>query len=139
VSPSAGSKVEAAGAVPWRPLHDDGIEVAVVHRGRYDDWSFPKGHLEAGESSEQAARREVLEEAGLLGPLGVELRPSRYEDRHGRPKVVRWWAMEVTGGEFVPNDEVDELRWLAPTEAYQLLTYADDRALLGELLGAFEP
>ena len=118
-------RIEAAGGVVIR----DG-KVAVVHRDRYDDWSLPKGKLDKGESFEQAALREVLEETGLQVELGEELEPVSYVDQKGRPKVVRYWLMEVVGGEFQANDEVDELRWLAPAEAVGLLSYPHDRELV---------
>jgi len=118
-------RIEAAGGVVIR----DG-KVAVVHRDRYDDWSLPKGKLDKGESFEQAALREVLEEPGLQVELGDELEPVSYVDQKGRPKVVRYWLMEVVGGEFQANDEVDELRWLAPGDAVELLSYPHDRELV---------
>ena len=105
--------VKAAGGLPWRVRDDHGVEVLLVHRPRYDDWTFPKGKLDPGESVEQAAHREVEEETGLRGVLGRELPPSEYVDGKGRAKVVRYWEMTITEGEFVPNDEVDEIRWLA--------------------------
>jgi 8-oxo-dGTP diphosphatase len=107
----------------------DGL-VALVHRPKYDDWTFPKGKLDRGESFEEAALREVEEETGLVCELGEELESTTYNDRHGRPKLVRWWAMSVVGGEFAPNDEVDELRWVRPDEARGLLTYERDRQLV---------
>lgn len=118
-------RIEAAGGVIVR----DG-RVAVVHRGRYDDWSLPKGKLDAGESFEEAALREVLEETGFECELGRELDPVSYVDQKGRPKLVRYWLMEVTAGEFAANDEVDELRWLPPAEAAEILTYPHDRDLV---------
>ena len=120
--------IEAAGGVVER----DGL-IAVVHRPRYDDWSLPKGKLDKNESSERAALREVLEETGLRCQLAEELEPVRYEDNRGRPKVVRYWRMEVLEGDFVDNDEVDELRWLKPAEAVELLSYSHDRDLIAAL------
>jgi 8-oxo-dGTP diphosphatase len=120
----------------------DGVEVAVVHRPRYDDWSFPKGKCDPGESYPDAARREVAEETGLRCELGRELGDTRYRDSKGRDKLVRYWLMPAPEGAgaavaaAVPNPEVDELRWLAPAEAARLLTYVHDRELLGRLLGA---
>ncbi len=107
-----------------------GGRVAVVHRPRYDDWSLPKGHVDPGETDEQAALREGEEEMGLRCRLGRELDAVRYRDGKGRPKVVRYWLMEPEGGEFVPTDEVDEVRWLTPGEAATLLSYDADRALV---------
>lgn len=113
-----------------------------MHRPRYDDWSFPKGKLEADESFTDGALREVAEETGLIGVLGLPLPDSRYTDHRGRAKVVRWWLLEVTGhpepGGAVPNDEVDELRWVTPREAARLVTHPVDAALARraeELLG----
>ena len=121
--------VRAAGGVVWR-RQGGVVEVVVVHRPRYDDWSLPKGKCDAGESDEDAARREVLEETGLRCRLGPELETSRYTDGKGRPKVVRYWAMTVDGGDFVANDEVDELRWLALDEVPDALTYERDHPVI---------
>jgi 8-oxo-dGTP diphosphatase len=122
-------QVEAAGGI----LERDG-RIAVVHRPRYDDWSLPKGKLDRGESFEQAALREVEEETGFVCDLREELEPVRYRDNRGRPKLVRYWRMVIVGGEFAPNDEVDELRWVPPDRARRLLSYAHDRALVQSLL-----
>ncbi len=126
-------RIEAAGGVVTRD-GDYQTEVAVVHRPRYDDWSFPKGKLDAGETFEDAALREVHEETGLVCKLGAELASARYEDNKGRPKVVRYWLMKVVEDPgFEPNDEVDELRWLTPAAALELLTYSRDRELVKAL------
>ncbi|OLT14241.1 hypothetical protein BJF78_19790 [Pseudonocardia sp. CNS-139] len=120
--------VLAAGAVLWR--HGaDGVEVAVVHRPRYDDWSFPKGKLDPGETMPFAAVREVEEETGQTCRLGAFLRDVRYEVADGG-KLVRYWAAEARGGEFVPGEETDELRWLAPAAARAQLSYAHDARVL---------
>jgi 8-oxo-dGTP pyrophosphatase MutT (NUDIX family) len=124
--------VRAAGGVVVR-TGDRGPEIAIVHRPRYDDWSLPKGKLYEGESWEDGALREVEEETGMRCELGRELAPARYRDRHGRPKLVRWWLMHPTDGEFAPGSEVDELRWLAPDEALAQLDYAHDRELIRSL------
>ncbi len=126
-------EVGAAGGVVCRPAAD-GVEVLVVHRPRYDDWSLPKGKLDPGEDFEEAAVREVLEETGVDARLAEELSPVRYRDRKGRDKLVRYWRMEVRDpGRFEPNDEVDEIRWLDPGAAADLLTYPHDAALLAEV------
>jgi 8-oxo-dGTP diphosphatase len=122
------AEVRAAGGVVRR----DG-EVLVVHRPRYDDWTLPKGKLDAGEEFEEGALREVWEETGLRCRLGRELPSIRYWDGRGRPKLVRYWQMEPESGEFVPNREVDELRWVSPAEALELLSYDRDRDVLRAL------
>jgi 8-oxo-dGTP diphosphatase len=119
--------IRAAGGVVVR----DG-RVAVVHRPKYDDWSLPKGKLEPGEDWLEAAVREVREETGLRCRPTRELEPVHYTHK-GRPKTVRYWLMECTDGDFAPNDEVDELRWVTPLEAADLLTYDRDRGLVEEL------
>lgn len=107
-----------------------GIEVLVVHRARYDDWSFPKGKAEAGESDEACALREVEEETGLVCALGDELPSTFYKDSQGRSKRVRYWMLRVDGGELAFRHEVDDARWLPPAEAAGLLSYERDVALL---------
>ena len=126
------AEVKAAGGVVWRPAGET-IAIAVIHRPRYDDWSLPKGKLDAGESWEDAALREVEEEIGIRARLGEELTPVSYNDRKGRAKVVRYWLMEPERDvAFTPNDEVDELRWLAPAEAVGVLSYPHDVDLVHE-------
>lgn len=119
------ARVEAAGGL----VVQDG-RLAVVHRPRYDDWTLPKGKLDPGETFEQAAVREVLEETGLECRITGEAGQASYEDNRGRPKIVRYFRMEVLGGAFAVNDEVDELRWLSPDEARAVLTYERDRELI---------
>ena len=126
-------RVEAAGGVVVRD-GEAGTEVCLVHRPRYGDWSFPKGKLDPGESFESAALREVEEETGLRCTLEAELPSTEYRDNKDREKVVRYWQMEVDEDPgFVPNEEVDELRWLPMDEARKLLTYDRDGGLLDGL------
>jgi 8-oxo-dGTP diphosphatase len=114
----------------WRATSAGDVEVLVVHRPKYDDWTLPKGKLHAGESAEEGALREVAEETGLCCSLGAPLASTSYIDAEGRPKVVRYWAMQPTGGEFRANREVDESRWVAMGELAGLLSYDRDRAVL---------
>lgn len=110
-----------------------GDTVLLVHRPKYDDWTFPKGKAEAGETDAECALREVEEETGLRCVLGPQLGETQYRDSRGRRKVVRWWRMSVAGGEFVPNREVDAIRWAARAEAAGLLSYERDLPLLERL------
>jgi 8-oxo-dGTP diphosphatase len=124
--------VRAAGGVVWRRV-GDGTEVVLVHRPAYDDWSFPKGKADPGESDEEAAVREVEEEAGVRCRLGPELPSTTYPDRYGRRKVVRYWAMTVVSGDVAGHHEVDEARWVPVDLARGRLTYRRDAALLDAL------
>lgn len=122
--------VYAAGGVVWRENNGGGVEVALVHRPRYDDWTLPKGKVETGETLIAAAVREIAEETGYRVRLGRHLQMVSYDLRGPARKHVHYWSAEVTGGEFKPNDEVDELRWL-PVEAAQAeLSYRLDRRVL---------
>jgi len=129
-------EVQAAGGVVVRKREDGRREVAVVHRPRYDDWSLPKGKLESGEDSRDAALREVAEETGLRCETLAELPPSRYRDRKRRRKQVRWWLMRPVDGRFEPNDEVDELRWVPLERAADVLDYEQDRELVAAVISA---
>jgi 8-oxo-(d)GTP phosphatase len=129
--------IRAAGGVVWRPAstraENSSVEVAVVHRPRYDDWSIPKGKLGAGESELDGALREVFEETGYRVRPGRALGEVRYlKSTNGDPreKIVHYWAMQALGGAFTPSREVDELMWLSPEGAQALLTRATDREIL---------
>ncbi len=122
--------VHAAGGMIVRRSPEAELQVAVVHRPLREDWSFPKGKLEPGESFEECAIREVAEETGFECRLGSFVGHTEYRDRKDRPKVVAYWVMEVEAGEFTPGREVDELRWVALADAARLLTYERDRELL---------
>lgn len=126
--------VRAAGGVVARVSPEGVTEVLVVHRPRYDDWSFPKGKLEAGETEPECALREVREETGLVCRPGLELTGTSYTDRKGRPKTVRYWLMSVVSGEFRPNAEVDRARWVNVEEASGMLSYEHDLSMLEELM-----
>ncbi|MQY04878.1 NUDIX hydrolase [Actinomadura macrotermitis] len=123
--------VRAAGAVLWRD-GEYGLQVALVHRPRYDDWSFPKGKLDKGEHVLRAAVREVTEETGIVPRLGRRLPTSTYL-KGGRAKRVDYWAARAAAAavpEFVPNDEVDRLEWLSHEDAERRLTHSGDVDLL---------
>jgi 8-oxo-(d)GTP phosphatase len=128
---TAGERILAAGGVLWRPVAT-GIEVCLVHRPRYDDWSLPKGKLNSGELPLAAAVREVTEETGVHPVVGRRLATQHYELGPDR-KYVDYWAMTPADGSFVATDEVDSLRWVAPADAATALTYDRDR----ELVAAF--
>jgi 8-oxo-dGTP diphosphatase len=127
--------VYASGVVPWRRLADGGIEILLIHRPRYDDWSVPKGKRDEGESDETCALREMEEETGIVGELGAPLPTALYTDHRGRPKEVAYWLMEIADGEpvaFEPNDEVDALGWFGFDDARERLSYPLDQGLLDE-------
>lgn len=125
-------EVEAAGCVVLRG--DDGDrEVLVVHRPTYDDWSLPKGKLDAGEDHATAAVRETAEETRVDVTLGRELPEVRYRDGEGRAKRVRYWLAEPVEGrprQREPDDEIDDARWMTVGRALELLTYQHDRDLV---------
>ena len=129
-APGEDGVVRAAGGLVIR-----GGEVLLVHRPKYGDWTFPKGKADSGESDEDCALREVLEETGFVCELEEELPQSRYADAKGRPKRVRWWRMRPVSGEFVPSDEIDAVRWVPLERAESFLSYERDAALLAALRG----
>jgi 8-oxo-dGTP diphosphatase len=134
MSPSAPTNgdVQAAGAVVLRK-----DAVLLVHRPRYDDWSFPKGKLDRGELSPVAAVREVGEETGVRVRLGVPLSPQRYPNGN-RMKIVSYWHGRVVGdpdvGGYQVNDEIDEVAWVPLDKAAKRLTYTFDKRTLAEAL-----
>lgn len=131
--------IEAAGGVIWRVSTKQVLKVLLVHRQRYDDWSLPKGKLKRGEDPLAGALREVEEETGLICEPGRGLPQTRYVDRRGRPKRVRYWAMRPVSGQFVPNREVDEIAWARVDDADGILTYERDLAVVTALLDVLVP
>ncbi|MFE8992053.1 NUDIX hydrolase [Streptomyces collinus] len=126
--------VQAAGCVLWRRSRATGeAELCLIHRPKYDDWSWPKGKLKRGEEALAGALREVAEETGCRAVAGPELSTQRYR-ANGRPKKVRYWAAEAVACAFSPTDEVDRVVWLDPAAARDRLTQAHDRPLVDELL-----
>jgi len=122
--------VRAAGGVIVRDIGEREPEVLLIHRARHDDWTFPKGKLEPGESYQACALREVAEETGLRCLLGDELPQTSHVDRKGRLKIVRYWVMRPIAGEPEARYDVDLVRWLPVDRAIRLLSYDHDRALL---------
>ncbi len=124
--------IKAAGGVVWRP-RTDGVEVLVVHRDRYDDWTLPKGKLDKGEKHKQAALREVREETGVKCELGPKLARITYSTPLG-DKAVKWWAMQPVGDsdELGPDDpgEISAVEWLPFEAAWERVTYRADRDVL---------
>lgn len=135
---TADGVVRAAGGVVWTRWGAQ-LRVLLIHRPKYDDWSLPKGKADPGESDSACALREVREETGLACSLGEELTTVEYHDRHGRPKVVRYWSMQPLGGAFEPNAEVDRISWAAVDEAARMCTYARDAEVIKGLAAAVEP
>ena len=133
--PSSTEVVQAAGGLVVR-RQQGSLEIAVVHRPVHEDWSFPKGKLEEGETFELAALREVEEETGLACRLLRFIGHTEYVDRKGRPKAVAYWVMVAQSGAFTPNAEVDEMRWVTLDAASHLLSYPRDRALVAVLMAA---
>jgi 8-oxo-dGTP pyrophosphatase MutT (NUDIX family) len=125
--------VRAAGGVVARSGENGGVEVLLVHRPRYDDWTLPKGKALPGESDEDCALREVLEETGLTCELGRELAGTSYADADGHVKAVRYWQMTPVAGGFAPSSEIDEVRWLPLAAAPAALSYERDVAVLDSL------
>ena len=127
--------VQAAGGLVVR-RQSGLLQIVVVHRPVQEDWSFPKGKLEAGETLDVAALREVREETGMTCDLLRFIGHTEYVDRKGRQKTVAYWIMAATGGSLSPNAEVDELRWLPLEEGSRLLSYARDQELIAVLMAA---
>ena len=134
VEPVEAAEVRAAGGLVCRTGPAGLVEIAVVHRPSRDDWSLPKGKMDGGETPEQAALREVMEETGMRCLIVRPAGAVRYVDRRGRRKVAAYWVMRVLGGTFRPNAEVDRLRWLTVEEALEVLTYPGDRSLIAAQL-----
>ena len=132
--PAAPGPVLAAGGVVWRRGATDEIEVVLVHRPRYDDWSIPKGKLDPGETDEVAALREVAEETTIEAELGPELPSTTYLDRSGKHKRVRYWAMTALSGQPGAANEVDAAAWVPVSQAAGLLTYPRDLTVVNALI-----
>jgi 8-oxo-dGTP diphosphatase len=122
--------MRAAGGVVVRRSRTGEREIAILHRPEYDDWTLPKGKIEADETPEDCALREVREETGLRCDLVQPLGCTAYVDRRGRDKLACYWVMKVRGGRFKPGMEVDRLLWVSVGEAVKRLTYSHDKLLV---------
>lgn len=134
--------VVAAGAILWR-LEKGELKLAIIHRSRYDDWSWPKGKIDKGETVAEAAVREIREETGLRVSLGVYLAEINYQLQNGDKKQVHYWAAKVTDraladSKFKPSEEVARVDWKTAEQAKKLLTYEFDAGPLAALLALFE-
>ncbi|MEP9391027.1 NUDIX hydrolase [Gordonia sp. VNK1] len=130
---SPGAKtIWAAGGVLWRHSGES-VEIGLVHRPRYDDWTLPKGKTDDGETLIDTAVREIAEETGHHTRLGRLLSTVSYDLPNGR-KHVRYWSAESTSGRFEPNHEVDAIEWLPVDQADHLLSYRLDRKVLREFV-----
>jgi 8-oxo-dGTP diphosphatase len=130
--------VVAAGALLWRK-EKDGLKVLLIHRGRYDDWSWPKGKLDKGEGIAEAAVREIKEETGIKVALGPKLFECKYELDNGSNKIVHYWSAQVSDAalrkqKFEPDEEVSSFKWVTPSEAQKLLSYEHDNDPLTVLI-----
>ena len=125
--------VQAGGGLVYRK-RKGGVEVLVVYRPSYDDWSFPKGKQNPGEKLKETALREVEEETGYRCRLKGWVGQVRYPVGRNQVKEVSYWAMKIKSGRFRPNDEVDEVRWVEPDRARELLTWPRDVNLLESFL-----
>lgn len=135
--PGEAVAVVAAGAVPWR-VNSNGLEVLLIHRPRYDDWSWPKGKIDDGETLPECAAREVQEEIGLTAPLGIPLPPIHYRVASGL-KVVHYWAIHANGARLIPDGkEVDSIIWCSPEKAAGLLSNPSDVVPLEHVQAAHE-
>lgn len=129
--------VVAAGALCWR-VSNGRLEVLLIHRPRYDDWSWPKGKIDPGETTPECAVREVEEEVGLEIRLGIPLPPIQYEVASGM-KYVHYWAAQVERADVQPDGrEVDDYLWCPPREAFDLLSNPSDSEPLEALVDAFD-
>lgn len=128
--PPPEESIWAAGCVVGRWNDNHKPRYLIVHRPRYDDWSLPKGKLDDGETFLEAALREVEEETGFVGKKPRPIGSVGYLTQAGNPKVVRWWLVTVKSGSFVPNKEVDRIKWVSHRKALTKLSYRNDREVL---------
>ncbi len=126
--------IRAAGALLWREIAAGEIEIALVHRPRYDDWSLPKGKIDENETALACAYREVFEETGIKARFTRQLGAVEYEDNGAQKRVKYWVAQALGASDFVANEEVDQLRWLNPTDSIELATHQSDKEMIERFL-----
>ena len=126
--------IRAAGALLWREIAAGEIEIALVHRPRYDDWSLPKGKIDENETALACAYREVFEETGIKARFTRQLGAVEYEDNGAQKRVKYWVAQALGASDFVANEEVDQLRWLKPTDSIELATHQSDKEMIERFL-----
>jgi 8-oxo-dGTP diphosphatase len=127
--------IRAAGALLWRENSDRAIEMALIHRPKYDDWTLPKGKIESGETALECAYRELIEETGIQGAFTRQLGSVEYEEGEQKKRVIYWAAQAATTPfEFTPNDEVDKIVWLSGSEAKQIATHPSDIEIIENFL-----
>ena len=128
--------IRAAGALLWRENQDLEVEIALIHRPRYDDWSLPKGKIEVGETTLQCAYRELIEETGIRAAFTRQLGSVEYEESGQRKRVVFWAAQcSLSASTFIANEEVDQLLWLSVEDALAKATHGSDREMIENFSG----